>query len=433
MNSDRFKNFEKHVCELVLAFEKQKDGNMQYFDVDQLEVIADYYLEVYDVEGLNAAVAFGEQLFPASSSIRLRKAHLLSVQGQYPQALAILRELETTEPDNTDVNYALGAIYGIMGKSDMAIENYLKAASDGYQLDMIYGNVGDEYFKKGDAEKAIEYYHKSIDVNPEEERSMYNLACTLDEQGRDEEAEAYFSQLVSDHPYSKCAWYCLGSVYSWLQLYEKAADAFEYAIAIDKTMFNAYLGLSENYRRMGDMSRAVQALHDSLPYADDRPYVVYSIGRLYLEMGNCHTASTYFHDALKEDPAFALAWNDLGRCSERLGYVDEAAGYYRRAIDLDPDSDEHWVCLADLYMSTERYAEAAALLESARTEAVNRFMFDSRLLYCYFKLGRRNKLFALLQQDAHDFASRYNTLFTQYPDFSQDLEVVNSITSLSSI
>jgi hypothetical protein len=94
MNLDRFKNFEQDVRELVLAFEKQKEGHAAYFDVDQLEIIADYYLEVYDVEGLESAVKLGEQLFPSSSEIRLRRAHLLSIQGQYPKAMEILQDLE---------------------------------------------------------------------------------------------------------------------------------------------------------------------------------------------------------------------------------------------------------------------------------------------------------------------------------------------------
>lgn len=428
MNLDRFKDYDKDVRELVLAFERQ-GGQVRYFDVDQLEVIADYYLEVNDVEGLTSVVEFGEQLFPNNNAIQLRRAHLLSIRGHYEQALAILQELARKEPDNTDVCYAMGAIYSMLCRSEEAIDYYLRAAADGYQLDMIYGNVADEYFKLGRADESVKYYRKSIAVNPEEERSLRNLACTLDEQGRDEEAEAFYSQLVLDHPYSKFAWICLGSIYSWLSLYEKSADAYEYAIAIDKTLFEAYLGLADSYHRMGDMPSAVQALRDSLPFSDDRPYVFYNIGHIYLKLGNYHTASTYFHDAIKEDPAFAIAWNDLGRCSQSLGYLDEAAGYFRRAIDLDPDSDEHWVCLADLFLSAERYEEAAALLESARTEAVDRFMFDSRLLYCYYRTGLRNRFFALLGQDAGEFASRYPTLLAQYPDLANDPEIIQSITS----
>ena len=59
MNSDRFKDFDSDVRQLVLAFEDDSKGSRQFFDVDELEVIADYYLEMHDVEGLEAAVRLG--------------------------------------------------------------------------------------------------------------------------------------------------------------------------------------------------------------------------------------------------------------------------------------------------------------------------------------------------------------------------------------
>ncbi len=427
MNLDRFKNFEQDVRELVLAFEKQRDGHASYFDVDQLEIIADYYLEVYDVEGLESAVTLGEQLFPNSNSIRLRRAHLLGIRGQYSEALDILKSLERSEPDNTDVCYAMATFYSLTGQPPKAIDYYLKTAADGYQLDLVYGNIADEYCQLGNIDQAVNYYRKSIAVNPDEGRSLYNLACLWDSQGQDTQTQSFLTQLLSDHPFSKNGWYCLGIVYGWLSLFEKSADAYEYAIAIDKTFVQAYLGLSESYRRLGDITRSVQALRDALDYTSDRPHILYLIGHTYLDEGNYHTASTYYHDALKEDPTYSDAWNELGRCSECLGYLDEAAGYYRRAIDLNPDSDSHWLCLADLYINNERFAEACALLESSRADATDRFAFDSRLLYCYYKSGLRNRLFSLLQEDFREFGSLYPTLLAYYPEFSHDIEIVNFI------
>ncbi|MCQ2260774.1 MAG: tetratricopeptide repeat protein [Bacteroidales bacterium] len=430
MNVDRFKNFPADVRTLVQTFEAQDRLGQHFFDVDEFSIIADFYLEVGDVDGLKKAVAQAEKIYPSSNEVRLQRSHLLSLQGEYAKALEILKELEAAEPKNTDVSYSLGMLYSMTDHPKQAIDYYLRAATDGYELDMVYGNIADEYYKLHNIEESIRYYKRSIEKNPEEDRSLYNLACTYDEQGRNEEAEAFFVQHVTDHPYSKGGWYCLGCVYSWLSLYEKAADAYEYAIAIDKTLFHAYLGLSDCYHRMGDVGRAVRALHDSLDFTDDRAYVYYNMGHLYLEKGNCATASIYLHDSVKADPSFALAWNDLGRCCAISENYDEAAGYFRRAIDLDPDTDEHWLCLADLYLWMGRYDEACALMESSRFDAVSRFEFDCRLLYSYYKMGRRNRFFTLLQEDAEAFGPLYRSLLSQYPEFQNDVEVVNAIDQL---
>ena len=223
MKLDRFKDFEPKVRELVLRFEKQRDEGGGFLDVDQLEVVADYYMEVYDVEGLAAAVSMGERLFPTNDGIRLRRAHLLGIQGQYGKALKLLQELENHSPNDTDVCYALGALYSMTDQGRKSISYYLKAAVDGYELGTIYGNVADEYYKLGDMEQAVRYYRKAVAEDPNEQRSLYNLACTWDALGRHEDAEAFFSKQVLEHPYSNGAWYCLGCVYGWMGLYEKAA------------------------------------------------------------------------------------------------------------------------------------------------------------------------------------------------------------------
>ena len=94
MNLDRFKNFGSDVRDLVLSFEQQPQSR-PFFDVEQLEIIADYYLEVADVEGLESAVRYGEQLFPSNSEILLRRAHLLSVTGEYAKSLEFSNNSKT--------------------------------------------------------------------------------------------------------------------------------------------------------------------------------------------------------------------------------------------------------------------------------------------------------------------------------------------------
>ena len=427
MNTDRFKNFDPEVRQLVLAFEDE--NGRHFFDVEELEVIADYYLEMQDVEGLEAAVRLGEQLYPGTGAIRLRKAHMLGVKGSYHRALQLLEQLERDEPDNTDIYYSLGTLYSMTGDAEKSISYFLRAAVDGYELGMIYGNVADEYMKLGNTAQAVRYYRMAVAESPDEHRSLRALAYIWDWQGRSEQAVRYFSKHVAEHPYCKTAWYCLGCSYMQSRCVNaaKAVDAFEYALAIDNRYEYASYGLSEAYMELDDLPHAVRALRDVLDYTNDRHQVLRAIGNLYMRAGNYHTAYTYFRDALKEYADNGFAWNDLGRCCEKLDYVDEAIACYNRAINLYPDYDDLWLDLADLYIAQQHFAEAAALLDSARLEADNQFQFDSRLLYCYYKLGRRNRFFRLLAEDAASDASQFSDLLFYYPELTLDSEIVAAI------
>lgn len=426
MNLDRFKDYDSDVRDLVLSFESRKNGH-GFFDVEQLEIIADYYLEVQDVEGLDAAVSCGEALFPMSDEIRLRRAHYWSITGEYKRAFNLLHDLDRKSPNNSDVCYALGALYSMTDRPRKAISQYLKAASDGYQVGLIYGNIADEYYRIGELEKAVEYYCKSVEASPDDERSLFNLACVWAEMGQNEQAVDYFNRLVMEDPYSRWGWYCLGCVYSWLSLFEKSVDAFEYAVAIDKTFYKAYIALSDSYNYLGDEGRAVQALHDALPYTDDRAYVLYCISRLFRHSKNYHSAISYLHEALKESPSYGLAWSDLGLCCERLGLNDEAVDYYRRAVHLDPDLDLHWERLADLYFFSGRYDECCALLENGRTDASDPYLFLYRLVRCYLFMGLHNRMIQNLRVLVRQYPDRIRELILLCPQLTDDLEAMDII------
>ena len=56
---------------------------------------------------------------------------------------------------------------------------------------------------------------------------------------------------MEEHPYSRTGWFCLGEAYIVEQLYEKAIDAYQYALAIDKNYTMAYFELSKAQEELG--------------------------------------------------------------------------------------------------------------------------------------------------------------------------------------
>lgn len=428
MQKDRFINTDPAVRNLVLRFENHEG----YFDVGEIESIANFYLDSKDVEGLGAVVKHGEKLFPGDDTVLLHKAYYLSMSGRHGEAKSILLKLEKQNPTDTDVCYALGVICSSCGQPEEAIYYYLRAVVDGNEPGVVFGNIADEYYNLGLNGQAERYYLMAIEKDANDERSLYNLACIWQQENRLEEGVGFYEKVVDEHPYSGSAWYCLGCVYRWLSLYEKAVDAYEYAVAIDNALTDAYLGLSECYRKLGDMGRAAQALRDALEHSDveQRRYVRYLTGRIFLDDGNYHTAAAYLRDAVKEFPTDYLSWNDLGLCYEKLGDIDEAAECYRRAINLFPHADGLWMSLADLYINAGRFDDACGLLESARSEACDVFAFDSRLIYCLFKMGKRSRMLDLLLYDAVEHSNRFEELLRQFPDLADDTEVLQYINNL---
>ena len=86
--------------------------------------------------------------------------------------------------------------------------------------------------------------------------------------------------------------------------------------------------------------------------------------------------------------------------------------------------------LADLYINAGRFDDACGLLESARSEACDVFAFDSRLIYCLFKMGKRSRMLDLLLYDAVEHSNRFDELLRQFPDLADDTEVLQYINNL---
>ena len=365
--SDRFRKYEDDdVRETVLAYESARaNGGRRYFDIDEMEIVIDYYLDQNDIEHLEEAVRYAEQLFPDASSIRLRRVHLLCAKGLNENALPILKQLQREEPDNCDVHYAFGVIYGALGQPQQAVRHYLLASKDKHALDVIYGNIADEYRNMMNDAEAIKYYKKALAINYKEDRSIRNLCYTYDQFDRLEDGEAFFSAFVKDHPYSCSGWYALALMYTFMSLYEKAIDAAEFALAIDKTFFDAYVCICNCYAEMHEPGKAASVMLESLPYSDAQEDVYFTIGTVYLDNNNIAAALVYFQKALEVDPYYGDALRGMAGCCSRMGDTHGAIQYIERAMDIVPNMAHYHFDAAHYYDQDGNLEEAEAHFQKA--------------------------------------------------------------------
>lgn len=462
METERFRNYDKEVQELVQEFEKLcSGGGSRFFDTADLCTVIDFYLEENDVASLERAVLYAVELYPRSVEVRMRKAYLLSVKGRYEQALRLLKSLEAESPDNTDVLYAMGTVYSAMDQPRTAIRYYRMASRDGRELGMVYANIGDEYCQLDNFQEAVRYYKKSVGCNPDDDRTLYNLYYAYADDGRESEAADYFARFVEEHPYSASGWYCQGLALMDMGLYEKAVDSFEYVLAIDDRLYEGYARISECYRELRDYAKAAAYLRDSLKCAPDPSIVQFDIGMIYHSMENYSTAVIYFKKAAEESADFADAWMaaadcyslmgdygsavdnavrafalnpqsslyawQLARIHQRFAYLEEAEKFYLAAIRLDEENDEARLDYSDLLIALERYADAAEVLEEGVVRAVETFDFNIRLVHCYYHTGARAHLFNAVRACKADPAWDLAELIRCCPELEYDLEVMNVI------
>lgn len=349
---------------MILDFENTVlRGGHRFFDVDELEVIMDYYFEVNDVPPLERAVEYAEQLYPDSTTVRLRRAHLLISKEQYKPALQIIKDLRRREPHNTDVAYSLGVAYSAMCEHEKAIELFMEAADDGWMLGRVYANIAEEYYHLQNYVEAIRYYQLALDTDSYDSATIYNYLDTAIQSDKVEDAVNYLKSFVEEHPYCTEGWHCLGNLYRELGLLEQAIDAYEYAIAIDKSNFLAYSDLSATFEFMNKPAEAVSALLRARDYVDNRSILYRLVATIYMRAENVDLALGYYRKSVEENPDDADSLAALALAYAVIDDVNSAMPLLRKALRLAPESAEVLFAAASIYDGIGNFDAASDYFE----------------------------------------------------------------------
>ncbi len=127
----------------------------------------------------------------------------------------------------------LGMEYAKQKEYDKAIENYKKATEVNNSLFDAWFYMGDSYFESRKLDEAIEAYQKSIEQNPEFSSAYINKASAYQELENLDESSATLEKLLEIHPENKEALYNLGMIYYKKGDRERAKESLRKILVTD--------------------------------------------------------------------------------------------------------------------------------------------------------------------------------------------------------
>lgn len=352
------------ILELVNRFEKMiKDGSYYFFDLEDLEDIIEYYFQIDDKTHVKQALDFALAQHPTASSVLLWKAQFLIDKKQTDEAMQILEELESMDPNNLDVFMTRGTIYSLKKMLHKAVEEFEKALQQADYPDEICMGIAAEFENHGHYDKAIEYFKKSLEINPENEVAIYEIAFCYELLNKHEEAIAFFNNFIDKNPYSVSSWFNLGLTYNILELYEKAVEAYDFAIAIEESFASAYFNKANSYANMGMYREAIEAYRQTFIYEGPEASTYYYLGECYQKLLLFPDSIDSYIKAVEIDPNLSDAWLEMGVAYDELGQINSAIRSVEKALALEKDNMEFLYVLAELYAKAKRFADAVAAFE----------------------------------------------------------------------
>ena len=157
---------------------------------------------------------------------------------------------------------------------------------------------------------------------------------------------------------------------------EELSGLLETAIAANPGEANLAIDLGDQWQRLGDTPRAIEAYNEALiklnaldSSAGLRPPSTLStqaavqarLAGLYEDSGEIDSAMALYRAAVAAAPDAAWPSILLGDALRRRGEAGAAEARYRAAIDREPDQAEGYVRLTDLLFAAGRGGEASEL------------------------------------------------------------------------
>lgn len=355
-----------------------------FFDVEEFELIIDHYLEQNDARRAKEVLELAQQQHPGSLDIMFSEAVVLMNLGRLNKALEVLDAIGKLEPFNEEVHLHKASIYSQLRNYRRAIEHYQRAldlAEEG--TDDILLDLAFEYENIEAWEQAADCLRRGLEINPENEAVLYELAYVLDVMDAHQVAVAFFKRFTNDHPYSFVAWFNLGNALSRMERYEESNEALDLCLAIDDKFSSAYFSKARNLLLMGDHQRAIDCYQETL--ANDGPQAItFSyIGECYEKMERFEQALIHYDQALALDPNWVDAWIGRGVVKDMQGHLPEALKDMEMALKLSPDHGDAWFYYANALGRAQQYDQAIAAytrLNTLEPESLDGWMDHADLL-----------------------------------------------------
>lgn len=267
------------------------------------------------------------------------------------------------------------------GRDEVARERYDRAASLATEIPPILRNIGLARLELQDWDAAERMFRAALELEPDNEDALYNLAVLCSQLGRVNESIEWFARLdrlATDSPEVP-----LGHAVELLKvgrLAEAAAQA-ERGLQLAPELPSA-VRLVEALRqgvRIGGEPGVLEAQRMLGPLTSDGTL---QLAQRYLERGDWVRATELYREASNRTPDHAGAVYGLGYGLLQAGRYEEAGTAFRRVLELDPGSADGRNALAFILAQTGDSLDLAERLANEATE-----LDPSRAAYWMDTLG----------------------------------------------
>jgi tetratricopeptide (TPR) repeat protein len=462
MKDNPYREDRENLNELLKQYENLKNGrNHSFIEEDSFEKIIDYFHEKEDLARAMEAAEIGAGQYPYSSMLLIKKADVLLATRRYEEALEILEQASLF--DNADINvYILKTdAYLALDQPEKAVQLLEEALSlfEGEEKIELLFELSDVYDDYEDFDKVFDCLKMILEEEPNNEEALYKICFWTDFTGRNEESIRLHHQIIDEYPYNELAWFNLAAAYQGIKLYEKAIDAYQYAITIDEKFDYAYRNMGDAYIRLRKYKEAIEVLEKVNELAKPEDVIFEAIGHCYDRLKNFGQARIYYRKAshLRPDDSklyYKIActyfnegnWNNslkqleiamkiqrlqpefnllAGECKMQLGQYKDAVQFFSNVVGIRPKNAAGWEALIRCLYKAEYFEEALEQSVAALHATQGKTLFTFYRAAILFETGKAKEGILQLEKGLEESPRQLKKFIELNPSILQNQQVVD--------
>jgi tetratricopeptide (TPR) repeat protein len=290
---------------------------------------------------VNEAIHLNADLSPVQ--VVLGRIH--AMRGNIDLAFAAFERALSIDPNDAIAHQAMAGVYARQGRFEDAEASYKKAIAldpDRVTILSSYANFLSEQTR---FDESIQQYRKIIRLAPDNYAALVNMASVLTDAGDISAAIVMYERAIEIRP-SYMGYSNLGTVYTRVERYDNAVDAYLKAIELDDTDWLAWGNLAFTYYYMGEDASLINETFER--------------------------AISLAEDARQNSPRDAYVHSDLALYYARTGREELALERVETAMALGEENGEILLAAAETFEDIRQRDRAIELLKKALQAGITR-------------------------------------------------------------
>jgi tetratricopeptide (TPR) repeat protein len=230
---------------------------------------------------------------------------------------------------------------------------------EGAERTELLFELADVYDDHEAFDKVFDCLQLILEEEPTNEEALYKICFWTDFTGRNEESIVLHQKMIDEQPYNALAWFNLAAAYQGIKLFEKAIDAYQFAIVIDEKFDYAYRNMGDAYLRIRKYKEAIDALEKVLELARPEDVIYEAIGHCYHRLKNYAQARFHYKKAAHLNPDDSRLYQKIASTYMLESKWQMAIKQIEHAIRINKHINEYYIMMGECYMYLDQYKEAA--------------------------------------------------------------------------